>query len=113
MVLSCFKIDDHSGDGRRNAEFGGPHSDDGSAIHRQALPPMSQLTPGEIEYQAVGMIERAHLGLRWLTERHFHSDTVSALGDRYCGDYWMRIVRPRTSGVLRNSGRRSQAGQKQ
>ena len=73
---------------------------------------MSQFTSGKIECQAVRMIECAHLGSHQITEGHFHGNTVTLFRDRYGCDYRMRIARLGSGGVLRNSGRHRQAGQK-
>jgi|GEM_PF-4467750 hypothetical protein len=71
---------------------------------------MSQLTFGQIEYEAVWMLERAHVGLHELTERDFHISTVRVFSERYGYDCGMRSG---TSGVLGRSRARGQAGQKQ
>ena len=111
MSLSRLKVDDDSGDGRRNAEFSSSHSYDGTAIHRETLTRVGQLASGKIEHQAVGMLDGTYLGLHQFCEGHLNRNTVSVLGDRNVCDYRIRVARVWIGGFLRNSGRCNQAGQ--
>jgi hypothetical protein len=73
---------------------------------------MSKFASRKIEYQPVGMRERAHLGSHQFNERNFHLDIVTASSHRYRRDYRMRIAHAGIGAHLGYSGRRSQAGQK-
>jgi len=108
VILRRPEVDNHPRYGRRQAEFGSSHGNDGSAIHDQALR-MSQFTSWKIKYKAVWMLECAYVRLYQRSKRHLHINTFSVFSNRDGSDYGMRIARFGTSGFLGNPEGRGQA----